>query len=50
MKIKSRVKAGESNKLAANHNQNVARGLKVRTGIKAGPAPGTTDPQPPKTN
>jgi hypothetical protein len=33
MKIKTNVKA---RKLAANHNQTVARGLKVKTNVKAG--------------
>ena len=33
MKIKSNVKAGG---LSTNHNQTVARGLKVKTAIKAG--------------
>jgi len=33
MKIKSNVKAGGEN---LQHNQTVARGLKVKTGVKAG--------------
>jgi hypothetical protein len=33
MKIKSNVKAGA---LSPNHNQTVARGLKVKTNVKAG--------------
>jgi len=35
MKIKTHVKAGEA---TPQHNQTVARGLKVKTGIKAGPS------------
>lgn len=39
MKIKTNVKAGQAyppGPSVANHNQTVARGLKVRTAIKAG--------------
>ena len=43
MKIKTNVKAG---KMRMQHNQTVARGLKVKTGIKAGPV---TDPNDPPT-
>ncbi len=34
MRIKSKIKAGGIN--TYNHNQTVARGLKVRSGVKAG--------------
>jgi hypothetical protein len=44
MKIKTNPKAGVADCTASdcggNHNQTMARGLKVKTGIKAGP-PGT---------
>jgi len=39
MKIKSNVKAGA---VASNHNQTVARGLKVKTNVKAGDPPSST--------
>ena len=43
MKIKSNLKAGG---LASNHNQTIARGLKVKSNVKAGSFP----PDPCKTN
>ncbi len=43
MKIKTNVKAGKHHdknpEWSLQHNQTVARGLKVKTGVKAGPGP-----------
>ena len=40
MKIKSNVKAGA---LTTNHNQMIARGLKIKTNVKAGDWPLSTN-------
>jgi hypothetical protein len=39
VKIKTKVKAGVINGMPHNHNQTVARGLKVKTNVKAGEIP-----------